>query len=419
MIFARMLIAAALALCASVSFASNDRIVAVVNDQVITLSQLTARAALNSRQLGMTNSTDVQQNAVIKRTLSGMIDEELQRQYADSNNIKISPQDMEMGTQSAMAAIGGADKWQALTKGLEGTAKDKVTAEVRWQKIMAHDIKPRIVIGTTEVDRLITELAKSRHVLEREISVIMLSPGENEADKGQLDKIKDIKAKVTKGEDFDQLARAFSEDKSAVNGGNMGWFAGGELNPQLEEALDKMQPGQVSEPIRTPVGWYLVKLDNVRTTKPVETEPITQFDLYMLAVTTPADDKGAKAVDKALSKQTKDLDKVSEVQSYFEKAGYAKDFAQSSALGWVAPGDLQTEIQNALKGLKPGKWTDTVKVGPNSVRLFVADTRQTLPEKLQAYRQKVMDSLYGNRLELESRRFMQDLRQRAFVDVRL
>lgn len=91
MIFARMLIAAALALCASVSFASSDRIVAVVNDQVITLSQLTARAALNSRQLGMANSTDVQQNAVIKRTLSGMIDEELQRQYADSNNIKISP----------------------------------------------------------------------------------------------------------------------------------------------------------------------------------------------------------------------------------------------------------------------------------------------------------------------------------------
>lgn len=417
--FPGLIFTALLAALCSTTFAASDRIVAVVNDQVITLSQLTARAALNTRQLGMAKADEAQQNAVIKRTLSGMIDEELQRQYASGHGIKVSQKDIDDGTQAAVAATGGAAQWQALTKGLEGTAKDKVAAEVRWQKIVNRDIKPRVTIGTTEADRLITELAKSRHVLEREISVIMVSPGQGETDKAQLEKVKDLRAKIEKGEDFGQLARAFSEDKSAVNGGNMGWFAAGELNPQLEEALDKMQPGQLSEPIRTPVGWYLVKLDNVRTTKPIETDPVTQYDLFMLAAETPADDKAAAALDKALAKETKDLDGASAVREYFGKGGYAKDFAQSSALGWVAPGDLQTEIQNALKGLKPGQWTGTVRVGGNSARLFVADSRKALPAKLQVYRQKVMDSLYGNRVELESRRFMQMLRQRAFVDVRL
>jgi peptidyl-prolyl cis-trans isomerase SurA len=50
----------------------------------------------------------------------------------------------------------------------------------------------------------------------------------------------------------------------------MGWFASGELNPQLEDALDKLQPGQYSGIIRTPLGWHIIRLDNVRATKPLE-----------------------------------------------------------------------------------------------------------------------------------------------------
>lgn len=399
---------------------ANDRIVAVVNDQVITLNQLNARTALNMRQLGMANPNEQQHAAVTKRTLSGLIDEELQRQYATSARVKMAPQDIAATKDNAIKAVGGQASWNSLTKGLEQTANDKLAAETIWQKIIARDVQPRVQIGTAEADRLITELAKSRHVLDREISVIQLNSGsDSTGDKAQLDKLGELKQKIANGENFNDLARVYSDDKSAASGGNLGWFGSGELNPQLEEALDKMQPGQISEPIRTPMGWYLVKLENVRTTKPVETGPQTQLELFLLAVKQSEDPKEAKAIEAKLAKQTAALRKGADVKAYFDKADFKDDFAASQALGWVVQSDLEPELAKALEDIQPGNWSKSVAVNGNVARVFVADTKQAMPAKLGAYRERVMNNMFGNRVELESRRFMQNLRQRAFLDVRL
>lgn len=399
--------------------AASDRIVAVVNDQVVTLNQLSERVALNLRQLGLTNASDAQRSAVMKRTLSGLLDEELQRQFAATNGIEVNKADAALALKMATEAVGGPGNWQKLIAGLDRTAQDKLRAEALWQKIMVREIRPRVQVGTAEVDRLIAELAKSRHVLERQISIIQLDLGEGAGDKAQLAKLKELKEKLAKGEDFDALARAYSEDKSAANGGELGWFAAGELNPQLEEAMDKMQPGQVSDPIRTPIGWYLVKLDNVRTTKPIQTEPVTQLELFMVGAPLPKDEKDVKALRGKLKDVAGAVRKPADVRAYFEKKSYGSTFAASSVLGWVVQGDLQDDLQKALQGVKVGRWSDDVVINGNLSRVYVADTRQALPAKLQAYRDRVMENLYANRVELEARRFMQMLRQRSFVDVRL
>ena len=399
---------------------ADDRIVAVVNDQVITLNQLHARVALNLRQLGMDKPTDAQTSAVTKRTLSGLVDEELQRQYANGVKLKLTPEDISAAKEKAIAGVGGEATWANLTKGYEQSANDKLAAEALWQKIIAHDVQPRVQVSTMEADQLITELAKSRHVQNREISVIQLSSGsDGSGDKEQLNKLSELKAKLDKGEKFEDLAKAYSEDKSAVSGGNLGWFSSGELNPQLEEALDKMQAGQVSDPIRTPMGWYLVKLDDVRAVKPVDTGPETQIQLYLLAATAPSDTKVLKALNAKLDNATSKMTKPFEVQAYFDKAGYTDDFAASKALGWIVQGDLEPDLAKALDGIKPGHWSGSVTVNDTIARVYLADTKQVMPEKLGAYRERVMNSLFGNRVELEARRFMQNLRQRAFLDVRL
>ncbi|RYG61731.1 MAG: hypothetical protein EON60_02435 [Alphaproteobacteria bacterium] len=414
----KLMLAALLAACATAGHAA-DRIVAVVNDQVITSNQLDERVNLNLRQLGMGNPNPMQRGAVTKRTLSGLVDEELQRQYATKANIKLSKEEIAASKASALKAVGGEAAWASLTQGYEQSASDKLAAEALWQKIIARDLQPRVQVATSEADRLIAELAKSRHVLDREISVIQLAAGNDaDGDKAQLDKLTKLKADMTGGETFADIARAYSEDRSAANGGNLGWFGSGELNPQLEEALDKMQPGQVSDPIRTPIGWYLVKLENVRTTKPIETDPQTQVDVYLLAAPTPADKGEAKDLEKAFDKTVKGLEETDEVQAYFKKAEFGK-FSASRALGWLVQADLEKDLAKAIAGSKTGRWSDSVTVNGNVARIYVADTRQAMPEKLSAYRERVMNSIFSNRVELESRRFMQSLRQRAFLDVRL
>lgn len=414
----KLILAALLAAFATTSHAA-DRIVAVVNDQVITLNQLNERVNLNMRQLGIDNANKMQRDAVTKRTLSGLVDEELQRQYATKANVKLTQDDIAAATNSAIKAVGGELAWNSLTKGYEQSAKDKLAAEATWQKIIARDLQPRVQVTTSEADRLIAELAKSRHVLDREISVIQLSAGDSaDGDKAQLAKLTELKGQITNGESFADVARAYSEDRSAANGGNLGWFSSGELNPQLEGALDKMQPGQVSEPIRTPIGWYLVKLENMRTTKPVETDPQTQVDVYLLAAPAAADKDKSKELEKQFDKTVKTLKTNDDVKAYFTKAEFG-DFSASRALGWLVQADLDSELAQAIAGSNTGRWSKSMTVNGNTARIYVADTRQAMPEKLSAYREKVMASIFSNRVELESRRFMQSLRQRAFLDVRL
>lgn len=417
----RLILTLALLACATLMAPAHaaDRIVAVVNDQVITLSQLQSRAALNLRQVGIANPSAQQRDAVTKRSLSNLVDEELQRQFAKSAGLSLGKQERENAIASVRKNMGEAT-WQNLTGGMTGAAEDKIAAEALWQKIIASQVAPRVQVSTPEADRLIAELGKSRKVEDREISVIMLEEGvDTEANKNQLQKLTELKQKADAGESFSDLARAHSDDKSAVNGGKLGWFGSGELNPQLEESLDTLKVGQVSEPIRTPEGWYLVRLDNIRTSTPVDINPQTQLELFLLAAPAAADKAAAKEQAKAFDAATGKLKTRDDVAKYFSEAQYKDAFPLSTSLGWVTQNDLDSDISQAIVKTKPGQWTKTVTVNGNAARVFVADTRQAMADKLAAYRDRVLKNMYGNRVELESRRFLQNLRQRAFLDIRL
>lgn len=396
-----------------------DRIVAVVNDQVITLSQLQSRAELNLRQVGIANPTSQQRDAVTKRSLSNMIDEELQRQYAQQAKLTFGKKEREAAIAMVRKNMGEAT-WQKLVGSLQAAAEDKIAAEALWQKIIATQIQPRVQVSTAEADRLIAELAKSRKVEDREISIIMLEPAADaDANKAQLQTLTELKAKADAGESFADLARAHSDDGSAVNGGKLGWFGSGELNPQLEESLDTLQVGQVSNPIRTPEGWYLVRLDNVRTAAPVDINPQTQLELFLLAAPAAADNDAAKKLSEALEATTTNLKTRDNVATYFSEAKYAETFPASTALGWVTQKDLEADLAAAIAKTKPGRWTKTVTINGNTARVFVGNTRQAMADNLTAYRDRVLQNMYSNRVELESRRFLQNLRQRAFLDIRL
>ncbi|HEX2858732.1 MAG TPA: peptidylprolyl isomerase [Alphaproteobacteria bacterium] len=247
--------------------AFGDSIVAVVSTTVISGRELQQRVALTSRQLGGDKSlSEADKKYIENKSLVILIDEELQRQFAAANGITVTPEDL----KRYRAAVGEQVDLTKLGKGLEDPLKRKMEAEIRWQKIIAEIVRPRINISQAEIDQLIAGMLKGRHVVERDISQILLAVNDKAEEEKKHQKIIEIADKLKNGAKFEDMAKQFSEDDSAKNGGKMGWFASGELNPQLEEALDKLEPGQVSGIIRTPLGWHLIRIDNSRTTKPLE-----------------------------------------------------------------------------------------------------------------------------------------------------
>jgi len=97
----------------------------------------------------------------------------------------------------------------------------------------------------------------ARHIL------IKVSPALSE--ERALERLRQLRQRISMGEDFQDLARRFSEDASAPQGGDLGWVNPGEMVPAFERAMNALQPGQVSEPIQTQFGWHLIEVLERRT----------------------------------------------------------------------------------------------------------------------------------------------------------
>lgn len=403
----------ALTVFATIGHALEDRVVAVVNEQVLTLTQLDTRVNLAADEMGLDRAklTDGQRNALRKRTLSGLVDEILVSDAASKRGLSVTPQEL-LNARQAMIAGGVPEaKIAQLEKNYRQTFVDKIRADLLWEKTVVAVIRPRIQIGTAEIDRVLENMLQNRQVVEREIAHIMLKDED-----GAEARMQELLKQLEGGANFEEVAKASSEDEAtAKNGGYMGWFASGDLNPELEIAMDRLQAGGYSGIIRTPEGWHILKLVNTRSTKPLDVAPVKQYQLYLAGY----DGERSKDKDAQVEAFVKGHRKAFEVSAAFAENKAAAAGDASRALGWIAVKDLAPEWQAAMAKTKTGEWTPVTVAGKTTGSLFVGETREIVPDELTKLREKVNQQLYGNRMELETRRYLRELRQRAFVDVRL
>jgi peptidyl-prolyl cis-trans isomerase SurA len=99
---------------------------------------------------------------------------------------------------------------------------------------------------------LVIEQTHARHILIKLTEIV----SESDAKK----KMDGIKERLDNGEKFEVLARQFSEDGSASNGGDLGWVNPGDTVPQFEKAMNELKDNQISEPIRSPFGWHIIQV---------------------------------------------------------------------------------------------------------------------------------------------------------------
>jgi peptidyl-prolyl cis-trans isomerase SurA len=79
------------------------------------------------------------------------------------------------------------------------------------------------------------------------------------------EKLESLRQRIEHGESFAELAKRYSEDASAPQGGDLGWLSPGDTVPAFEQAMDALKDGQVSEPVKTPFGWHLIQVEGRRT----------------------------------------------------------------------------------------------------------------------------------------------------------
>lgn len=103
--------------------------------------------------------------------------------------------------------------------------------------------------------------ARPERVRARHILILVDREAPKETDAEARAKIDEAAEQIRKGKDFSEVAMAVSQDGSASDGGDLGWFTRGRMVPEFEQAAFALQPGQVSDPVRTDFGWHLIKLE--------------------------------------------------------------------------------------------------------------------------------------------------------------
>lgn len=225
---AALLVATALPIAAETPKA--DAVMATVNGTPITLGQMIAmRDSLPPQYLAMPD------DALFKGILEQLIQ---QQALADQVKDKLTEHDTVTLENQKLSFLA--------TKALDAAAKAAVSDEA--------------------LQRLYDEkFAKAAPAKEYHARHILVAT-EDEA--------KAVKADLDKGGDFNKLAEEKSSDSSAKNGGDLGWFGLGMMVKPFEDAVVALEPGKVSDPVKSDFGWHIIKLDEVRDSTPPKLEEV-------------------------------------------------------------------------------------------------------------------------------------------------
>ncbi|ASK27479.1 peptidylprolyl isomerase [Neisseria chenwenguii] len=234
----------------------SDGIAAVAGNDVITLREL-SRAVAQARKSAPKGTSEAE---LRRQVLGQLVNQSLIIQAGKRRNIQASEAEIDAAV-AANPALKNAGK-----AARREVADGIIMAKVRQQAILQNS-----QVSDGEIDSFIArakqqgvQLPAGEPIRQYSAQHILLKADNDNAAKAAESSIRKILKQARGGTDFAALARRYSQDGSAANGGDLGWFSDGMMVPQFEDAVHKLKPGQISAPVRTQFGWHIIKLNNVR-----------------------------------------------------------------------------------------------------------------------------------------------------------
>ena len=257
-------VAALLAMTTSVWAApavqSVDRVLAVVDKQVITLGEF--QDAVKRNRAALPKGSPVTDQQLQSQTLSNLVDHALMVQMAARTGIQVSDAEIKqnLGLVSKQAEM--SDKqWQT-------AVRDELLVE----KLKQRDLYSKVRVSDADITQAIDSLPEkdkkqsSGHTVTAYYPQhILITVDSKTKDADALAKIRELRTRISNGESFESVARANSQDPgSAVNGGVLGWAVDGMMVPEFENAMKSLPKGALSEPVRSSYGYHLVRVLDTR-----------------------------------------------------------------------------------------------------------------------------------------------------------
>ncbi|MFO1427235.1 MAG: peptidylprolyl isomerase [Steroidobacteraceae bacterium] len=401
-----------------------DRVAAVVNDGVVLQSELEEQQLVVAQRLKQQGLELPPQNVLRQQVLERLVIQEIQMQRAKRAGIRIGDDNL----NAALADVAQRNNLQLsqlpealAAQGIEyASYREGIRKELTLTVLRQRDVIQRINVSPRELEQFL-EKQKTRpsELNEYNISHILVAVPQA-ATPQQLDeaarRATDVYTRAKGGEDFAKLAVAYSNSQTALEGGSLGWRKGPEIPTVLADLVVKLKPGEVSEPLRTPSGYHIVRLNEVRGADQQTVIEQVHARHILLKPTEIQDD--ATVEQRLLALRTRivkgeDFAGVAKVTS--EDPGSA---SEGGDLGWSGPGTFVPEFEKVLAGLKDDEISMPFRTqfGWHIIQLL---GRRQFDNTDDLRRQRAFAQLRESKADEETELWLRRLRDEAYVEYKM
>jgi peptidyl-prolyl cis-trans isomerase SurA len=400
-----------------------DRIVAVVNEEVITQRELNDRMSFIARQLEKQGTPLPARDVLSRQVLDRMISDLSLAQLAKENGVKVDDTQLER----AIAGIARDNKLDmaGMRAALEKDGinynkfRDDIRSEMVQSRLREREVENGINVAESEVDNvLVAEKSRASVGQEYQLQHILVTVPDK-ADAAQIaarkKRAEEAAAQVTRGDDFSKVAASFSDAPDGLQGGNLGWRSPERLPSLFNDAIAPLQPGQTTAILRSPNGFHIIKLLERRGASQQQTVAQTKVR-HILQV------PGQSGNDADIQKRLLSLkDRIEKGEDFatLAKANSVDGSAQAGGdLGWVSPGDLVAEFEKTMNALKPNEVSTPVQsqFGWHLIQVLERRSETLTDEKKRA---QIRLALRGRKSEEAYQDWVRQIRDRAYVENRL
>ncbi|MFN3352341.1 MAG: peptidylprolyl isomerase [Brevundimonas sp.] len=391
------------------NFQMAEGVVATVNDQIITGFDLRQRMLL---LIAMTQVQPTEENlpALQNQALQNLIDEKLQQAELARFEVEVTDEEVQQEI-AAMAQDAGTTPevyLDFLQSGgiLPETLRQQVRVQTGWQMLVGGRFSARSRPTRNQVEqamRQLTEQASRPQYLVGEIFIEAARVGGQQA---ALDGARQLVAQMIQGAPFQAVARQFSSAPSAARGGDAGWIVQGSVQPPVQQALDALQPGQLSNPIPVEGGVYIIYLRDKRDGASTSLVSLRQM---MIA----ADDTATEAQVADASQRLNALRPQLTCDNILQRATSEQGLLGAD-LGESDIGDLAPQFQQIAREAEVGSVSGPVRT-PLGLHLVAVCGRRAGGPDAPSY-QQVQSRLQNEQLVSLARRYIRDLRADALIE---
>ncbi|WP_070886128.1 peptidylprolyl isomerase [Pseudomonas sp. D2-3] len=401
-----------------------NRVVAIVDNDVIMQTQLDARVREVQQTIAKRGAEVPPANVLTQQVLDRLILENIQLQMGERSGIRISDEEL----NQAMATIAQRNGMtleqfrDALAKdGLSfNDARDQVSREMIISRVRQRRVAERIQVTEQEVKNfLASDLGKMQLSEEFHLANIVIAVQEDassDALQAAERRAQDIYQQARQGAEFGQLAIANSASETALDGGDMGWRKAAQLPPPFDAMISAMNVGDVTEPIRTPGGFILLKVLEKRGGEAAAVREEVNVRHILIKPSEIRTDAEAKVLAERLYQRIESGEDFAELAKNFsEDPGSALN---GGSLSWIDPNALVPEFREVMNNTASGEVSKPFKSQFGWHVLQVMGRRATDSSE-QMREQQALNLLRNRKYEEELQTWLRQIRDEAYVEIKL